>query len=223
MRHFAAHFHFRYELRRKESLALSKPPAILHDTDKLDVWLIEFRPSLLPSITDTAIRVGEQRWITSALSQVKFTEQTSSNTILMAYLSQGPLSLSLRLFGLRLQRRWLKINISSGLTANTIWCVPQRGYGIVDFRMDSRPQENQVYTFVENAGGDDEMVEVGWGVGVGLLVSWTADKWWWLKQVSFFTVWWTLLQNSCCCFFILFKGSKSLKDVFDEIRIPLRW
>lgn len=47
----------------------------------------------------------------------------------------------------------------------------------MDFRMDSRPQENQVYTFVENAGGDDEMVEVGWGVGVGLLVSWTADKW----------------------------------------------
>ncbi len=94
----------------------------------------------------------------------------------MAYLSQGPLSLSLRLFGLRLQRRWLKINISSGLTANIIWCVPQRGYGIVDFRMDSRPQETQVYTFVENAGGDDEMVEVGWGVGVGLLVSWIADE-----------------------------------------------
>lgn len=54
----------------------------------------------------------------------------------------------------------------------------------MDFRMDSRPQENQVYTFVENAGGDDEMVEVGWGVCVGLLVSWIADKW--LERVSFF-------------------------------------
>ncbi len=28
---------FRYELRQKESLALSKPPAIFHDTYKLDV------------------------------------------------------------------------------------------------------------------------------------------------------------------------------------------
>jgi len=141
-------------LREGFSLWTHSPLSVLHcDTDKN--WEFDWLNFLHPFFAEVHNDKHQKNHsvLGEGASSILQSNRLLKNTVLMAYLSPCTLP-PLGYLGRAFWMRWLNIYFGSRLTANTIWCEPQRCLGFVGSSLTVSQHHKPQFTLLKEGGGD---------------------------------------------------------------------